>query len=510
MKEPPRRSEMRSSKAIVAILLLAGCAGPPVAPAAVEDPELDALYTDFVDGKLDAAGHPVGAFVLEGEACGPETGEVVEDGVDLAPERDVEGVACAGATDPLGLGLHTVSLRVALVEACGVDCDLAALELRVLDAGGTELGSASVAASDFASVGVLENRALDLPIRTAGPVTVEVRYTGRHAVRLAYVEVFRRDRQLVLEPRSGVPAEDSVFRAELVDPPEDAELAVRCLDVAGVALDRTDALAALLDAGEATVEVTEFRRIVTAPLAAVVEGCPTPSRLVVEMRRPDRVYATSEVLLLPAPFACPDDDGRPLVVLTGFLPFPAGSSSDNSSQQAVLGFDASAVPQARVLPLVLPVEFDAAPALALDVVDRCDPAVVVGFGQGRWRVDVETTAYNAKDTSEVPGGVPDNRGLVLDGDPIDPEGPAELPTRLPVDAIVSALSMAGLDVGTSDDPGRYICNDLFYSLAHEAPPERIVGFVHLPIIRRVTETDRARLQSVVEGVVRESLAVSAP
>ena len=42
------------------------------------------------------------------------------------------------------------------------------------------------------------------------------------------------------------------------------------------------------------------------------------------------------------------------------------------------------------------------------------------------------------------------------------------------------------------------------------PPERIVGFVHLPIIRPVTEADRATLQAVVEEVVREALAASPP
>lgn len=495
---------------VFGVALVAGCAGPPAPTDVVGDAPPDAIYTDFLDGKFDGAGHPIGAFVLEGEACGAETGEAAEGGLDVAAGRDLAGVLCAGTSDPLGRGLHAVNVRAALVEACEVDCELPALEVVARDGEGAELATVAIAPAAFDAVGAFENHALELRVWTAGPVAVEVRYTGVHAVRLAYVEVFRRDRQLVIEPRSGVAAADAVFRAELIDPPEDATLALRCLDASGEAIDRTDALDALVAVGEGAVEVTDFRRIVTAPLAALVEGCASPTRLVAEMRRPDRVYATSEVLLLSAAFACPDDDGRPLVVVTGFLPFPAGSSSDNSSRQAVLGFDAAAVPDARVLPLVLPVEFDSAAALVLDVVERCGPAVVVGFGQGRWRVDVETTAYNAKDTSEVAGGVPDNRGLVLDGDPIREGGPAELSTRLPVDAIVASLADRGVDVATSDDPGRYVCNNLFYSLAHDAPPERIVGFVHLPIIRRVTDPDRAMLQSVVEGVVTEALAVSAP
>ena len=75
----------------------------------------------------------------------------------------------------------------------------------------------------------------------------------------------------------------------------------------------------------------------------------------------------------------------------------------------------------------------------------------------------------------------------------------------PYDAIYEELDMAGVNVGRSDDPGRYICNNLFYTLAHDAPEERIVGFVHLPIIRNVGESDRAMLQTVVESVSRQSL-----
>jgi len=481
-------------------LFLAGCADAPPAPAEVTDPEVDALYTDFLDGKFDAAGHPVGAFVLEGDGCSPETGFALTDGLDAHPLLDAPGLLCQGATDPLGRGLHTVNVRAARTAACDTDCDAPALAVRVLDDAGAELDARSIAPADFARTGEYQNHPLRLTVRSAGPVRVEVEYLGEHAVRLEYVEVFRTDRQLVLGPTSGVPDPDAVFRAELVDPPEDAELRLRCGE-----LDRTDALSAQIDAGEGTVEDTEFRRIVTAPLAPLLDGCARPARLVAELRRPDRVYTTSEVYYLDAPIACPEDDGRPLVLLTGFLPFPAGSSHDNSSQQAVLGFDAEAVPGARVLKIALPVEFDTAAAIVADVSERCAPDVVVGFGQGRWRVDLETTAYNSKDTSDVAGGVPDNRGRVLDGEAIRTDGPPELPTRLPVEAILTDLDAGDVSASTSDDPGRYICNDLFYSLAHDAPPERVVGFVHLPILRRVDDDDRAMLQTVVESVVRRSI-----
>lgn len=487
------------------LLVLSGCAMPgPGSGSApeleVEDPEVDALYTDFLGGKFDGLGHPVGATVFEGEGCEPDTGWAFDGFLDASRTWDAPGVLCRGETERLGRGLHAVNVRAALTEACEREgCDEVALRLWVLDEAGEVLGRREIAAADFGRARVYRNFGLDVRLRDARPLRVRVEWPGSRDVRLEYVEVFRRDRQLVLSPRSGVLDRDAELRIEIVDPPDDAELRIACGGE-----DRGELLDTLLETGEATVAESEFRRIVTAPLAPIVDGCPRPARLVASLRGRYRALATSEVVYLDELRACPEDDGRPLVVLSGFLPFPAGSSNDNSSAEAVRGFDPSAV-EARVLPLVLPVEFDAAAAQVTEVADRCGADVVVGFGQGRWRVDLETTAYNEKDTSDVAGGVPDNRGRVLDGEAIRDDGAPELSTRLPVEAIEARLVSEGVDAGLSDDPGRYICNDVFYSIAHDAPPGRVVGFVHLPIIRRVGEMEAAMLQTVVEAVVSESL-----
>ena len=483
--------------AIVALTLVSCQSSSRVEPAAVDDPDPDAIYTDFLGGKFDAAGHPIGAFVLEGESCNAETGWVWGGRVIAEPWFDDPGILCAGETDELGAGVFAINVR-ASIRTTPVDQPL--LRVRVLSESGTELATREISASEFERPYTYQNFPVQLRVSRAGPVRVELEWLGDLEMDLEYIEVFRRDRQLVLEPLSGVLDTMESLRVEIVDPPADGYVELRCGEV-----DRSDALQMLIDSGSATVEDTEFRRIITAPIEPLLEGCALPTRLIADLRRSDRVYTTSEIYLLGEPIACPEDDGRPLVVLTGFLPFPAGSNNDNSSREAVLGFDAAAVPEARFLQIELPVEFDTAAALVADISERCDPAVVVGFGQGRWRVDLETTAYNSKDTSDVPGGVPDNRGLVLDGDAIRTDGDAALPSRLPIDAIYDELQMEGVNVGRSDDPGRYICNNLFYTLAHDAPPERVVGFVHLPIIRNVGESDRAMLQTVVESVSRQSL-----
>lgn len=488
---------MRRGMAIAVALTLGCQSSSRVEPAAIDDPEPDAIYTDFLGGKFDAAGHPIGAFVLEGAGCSAETGWVYDGRVIAEPWFDDPGILCAGETDELGAGVFAINVRASMGPAT---VDGTFLRVRVLSQSGAELAMREIASSEFERPYAYQNFPVPLRVSSAGPVRVELEWLGDQEMELEYIEVFRRDRQLVLEPLSGVLDTMESLRVEIVDPPADAYVELRCGSV-----DRSDAFQMLIDSGDASVEDTEFRRIITAPIEPLLSGCSLPTRLVADLRRSDRVYTTSEIYLLGEPIACPEDDGRPLVVLTGFLPFPAGSNNDNSSREAALGFDPASVPEARVLQVELPVEFDTAAALVADISERCDPAVVVGFGQGRYRVDLETTAYNTKDTSDVPGGVPDNRGLVLDGEAIRADGEAELPSRLPIDAIYDELQMAGVNVGRSDDPGRYICNNLFYSLAHDAPAERIVGFVHLPIIRTVTESDRMMLQTVVESVVRQSL-----
>jgi pyroglutamyl-peptidase len=128
--------------------------------------------------------------------------------------------------------------------------------------------------------------------------------------------------------------------------------------------------------------------------------------------------------------------------------------------------------------------------------------VVIGFGQGRSQVDLETTAYNLKDSSEIAGGVPDNRGIIGGGEPILAGAAAELSSGLPLDLVRARIAARGIAVGASDDPGRYVCNNLFYRImTASAGSSRRAGFVHLPRIASVDDPEREMLRSVVTETV---------
>jgi len=375
--------------------------------------------------------------------------------------------------------------------------------LRVRDQAGDVVAERDVPAAELQTALTYQNLPLRFTRDALTPVVVEVAWPARRTVRIDYVEVFRSSRQLILSPASGELATDALLQLELTDPPSGVSFRAACGET-----DRTDALTALLADGTATQTTTDFRTFVTVPATALLDGCGLPTRLKVSAVTDSWVRETSRVTYRAAPPACAFEGAGTRVLLTGFEPFPADSSSDNVSEQAVQGFDPGAVADVTLMRLTLPVEYDTAAAWVDDVVLRCQPDVLVGFGQGRTAVDLETTAYNVKDTSEVSGGVPDNRGVIMGGEPVVEGAPDELTSGLPLEAILGGLRRAGVEADLSDDPGRYICNSVFYTMvrAAEGTP-RVGGFVHLPRMYTVDEAARARLQTIVETTVAEAVAL---
>jgi pyroglutamyl-peptidase len=458
---------------IAAAAVAAGCTGPTeseLAGRAPRDSEADGLYRDFLDGKYDSLGHPFGATVWQAE-----------------DECFGKG-ACTVTAEP-GAGRYTLNVRAML--RGDEPAEDVAVAITVLDDDGVALAERSIPAAHFREPLLYHNLSVGFAHDGDGPVEIAVDWDGVR-VEVDYLEMFRARRGVIVSPPSGVLAEDDTIAMEAVDAPAGASLRVRCGEI-----DRTEALAG------ADRFDGEFRTVVSVPAATLLDGCELPARLRVDVVTGTWTRSTSRTTYYAEPPPCAfDPNAATRVLLTGFEPFPADSSRDNSSERAVSDFDATSLPGASVMHVILPVEWEAAAALAGGVIERCDPDVVIGFGQGRSTVDVETTAYNRMDSSDIAGGAPDNRGVVRAGDPIAAGGPDELATGLPAAALVDALLDRGVDASESDDPGRYICNNLFYSIMRAVEgTDRVGGFVHLPYIARVDEDDRAMLQTVVATVL---------
>lgn len=193
----------------------------------------------------------------------------------------------------------------------------------------------------------------------------------------------------------------------------------------------------------------------------------------------------------------------PVVLLTGFEPF--GGAATNASWEAARTAAERWADPGTVVAVRVPVTFaDAAPAV-LEAVrsTRPDAVVMLGLHGGARELRVERRAVNTLDAR-----IPDNAGAQPRGRAVVDDGPAEVPTTLPVRAILAALARAEVPATASDDAGRFVCNATFYEVASAlAVPDGVarVGFVHVPPVRGSAVVDDDGAASAGRGLPHEAL-----
>jgi pyroglutamyl-peptidase len=458
---------MRARLAIAVVGVMSACAAAPEDDAARPN---DGMFKDFLDGKFDSAGHPLNARVMDAE--------------DLCGETVLHG-PCEGRLDGAAQrGELAVNVRMKVRELGESDV----VTVRVTDTEGGVSVEDTITAERVRAIGEW----IDVSVAywsDGEPRTIAIVPGDGAEVEVDYVETFPRRFRMVLSPGSGVVADEDVLTVEMAKGD-----AVERVELDGV--DVSDAWRALDEAGRITRTETAFR-----VLYEVSVGELAPERgAIAQLRvRGGGEVARLELRRAPAPCAYEGDPAGTPVLVTGFQPFPADGWHENVAEVAVRTMRPASLRRAKVMRLVLPVEYDRAAAAVRDAIARCAPRAVVSFGQGGGRIALEETAYNLKDTGEVSGGVPDNRGVIAAALPIDPAAPAERATSLPLAAIDRALRTLGEAPERSDDPGRYICNNVFFTstgLSSRA------GFVHLPYTTRFDDAERARWGLVAEAVVQ--------
>jgi pyroglutamyl-peptidase len=165
------------------------------------------------------------------------------------------------------------------------------------------------------------------------------------------------------------------------------------------------------------------------------------------------------------------------ILVTGFEPF-AGSAL-NPSQLIVAALAESSLAENLVLE-VLPVEYDRAGKKLRQLITQHDPHTVICIGQaeGRASISIETRAQNLDDAN-----LADNSGKTRSGQPISSDGKAELPTTLPVDALLEQLALAGIPAESSTSAGTFVCNHIFYVIQELlADTDVRSGFIHVPLV----------------------------
>ncbi len=470
------------------VALTAGCvenADDVLSPDA-DEPEVGAeLFRDFKDGKYDSAGHPLNAQVTEAEVLCRAVGRVSATAVALRTRCQGE---LLGPRRSGGLTANA-RMRVRSLPTGTTETDPVVATLRVFDPRGNALGETTLTATRLRGL----NRWQDVSVGLTGSneaLTFEIAPAPGAEVVLDYIEVFPSQFNIVIGPGAGLFANTDRVTVELAK-----QALIRRVEIDGI--DITARWRSLVTSRVVKRRDSEFRTTFDVAVGELAPGRGDAVQFRVFSN--DGSVATTEVRQQVWPCKFEGAAVGKKILVTGFQPFPADGSHENVSAVAVQSARIAQLRGVRLMKVILPVEYDRAAATVQELIARCQPDAVVSFGQGGSSIELEQTAYNLKDASSFP----DNRGIVLERAPIDAAAPADQATSLPLDAIAAALQRVGESPQRSNDPGRYICNNVFFteSRAIAARGTGQAGFIHLPYTTSFTATDRTRFGIVVEQVV---------
>lgn len=189
------------------------------------------------------------------------------------------------------------------------------------------------------------------------------------------------------------------------------------------------------------------------------------------------------------------------ILVTAFGPFDG--RLENASSLALRGLK-TLHPEIRTR--ILPVDSVIAPARlrqALRLI-RPDALIMLGEAAGSKEIRLETTAWN-----ELDFRIPDNGGRMPRNQPIFKGASPRLPSTLPLETFRELLEKNGHPVRFSDDPGRYLCNQIFYTARYDLDANQMTcpaGFIHLPLAQDYpTEQAVAALDLIVSEMTGLSL-----
>lgn len=159
-----------------------------------------------------------------------------------------------------------------------------------------------------------------------------------------------------------------------------------------------------------------------------------------------------------------------IVVLTGFGAF-AGVADNPSAHIAQYAQLPNHINTIRRVLEVTPTACD--DFLAEIIPYKPDVALFFGVASDRDKICLETTAYNALK--------PAFQGE-FKARPIKAKSAEKICTAISgMSELAEKICEYGLEATVSDDPGRYICNYLYYKALQQACPQTKVLFVHVPL-----------------------------
>jgi pyroglutamyl-peptidase len=176
------------------------------------------------------------------------------------------------------------------------------------------------------------------------------------------------------------------------------------------------------------------------------------------------------------------------MIISGFEPF--GGGSINPTEKLVRAIAAESFDGIEIKTVLLPVNYDECAQALVKEIEAFQPDAVISCGlyEGRTAITPERIAVNVKDTApDAP--YPDNKGVRPTDEPINPDGPPGLFSRLPIRTIVNRLTEAGIPAHITNTAGTFICNNTMYGVLdylriNNLPT--VAGFVHFPASSEMT------------------------
>jgi pyrrolidone-carboxylate peptidase len=475
---------------VVLGLGLAACAPPPQ--------DFDPGAASALGASEDHTGTPANATVTPAvgfcQGVGHANGSVfVSD-----PSSDGEGIACKG--EPIGSeqgGYQiTVNARMTVSNLSGSG-DVAQLTVVALNAvsGKTETYKQTLHASSVPGPGANVNLFVPFFHRAVVPFTVELTSLGNGALSIEQLELIPDERHLVIGPGSKVPAADDVLTIESALGDDSLAVTLNGNDV-------TAQLSSLIaNSGDGSDENGNFRRVRQLALADIVDVSQGPVVL-----NASAANELAQVTLRPADPSCAwegDPNATVRVLISGFEPFPIGTTSINVSEVAVQALDPTQLPGVQVMRVILPVEFDSAGNELASIIARCSPSAVIAFGCESGENNLEVQGHNTQSSSGW-----DNRGILRTDHLIAPGGADTLPVTLPASAIIAALAPLG-GIQHSDTLGgdEYICNDVTYHLLDAVAGSNVpAGFVHLASQTTYSDQLASQLATYIQAIIQATAA----
>jgi pyroglutamyl-peptidase len=172
--------------------------------------------------------------------------------------------------------------------------------------------------------------------------------------------------------------------------------------------------------------------------------------------------------------------GQKKVLVAGFEPF--AGETENPSLEIARTLHGKRIAGRRIVGAALPTEF-ARSLPALDaLLKKHKPELVLAIGQagGRAQISLERVAINLIDAR-----IADNAGDQPVDKPVVRNAPDAYFSTLPLKAMLRRLQDAGIPVTLSQTAGTFVCNQVFFGLAHrlaKRAKRTRGGFVHVPYL----------------------------